>query len=340
MIANSVGHNGVNQPDDVRRVKERLATLGFHFFPDTPKVEPGVIHAIKLFQSIISGRNRVAGVDGRVDVGLKTAECLWAGNAPTWCLMPDEGEGFVNFERYDTSDTHDYGTNWLAAFLVGAGARYQNQYRSTNTTAAKLTINDVSLPEGGDTPDHAGHETGLACDLRLPRTDGSAGGISSVANAAYDRAAMRAQLTSLRSQPLFKRALFNDAVLIDEGLCAHHRGHDDHVHVEIQPPSAIRENDMAILKVATTGSFDTSGLRVGINGEYVDTHDGVAEKHVETGKENALRIVIAGASPGFQFQVNVTSDGHQVTGVNWEYPSGVISSPDATFHFTDIVTVS
>jgi hypothetical protein len=42
-----------------------------------------------------------------------------------------------------------------------------------------------------------------------------------------------------RAQPLVSRVYFNDAVLIGEGLCAQARGHDDHVHFQINPPARI-----------------------------------------------------------------------------------------------------
>jgi len=100
-----------------------------------------------------------------------------------------------------------------------------------------MTVNDVSLPWGGDTPDHAGHETGMACEIRLPRKDGKTGGISNPnTNGAYDRDAMREQLLALHKQPLFSRAFFNDKKLIEEGLCSQLAGHNNHLHFEITTP--------------------------------------------------------------------------------------------------------
>jgi hypothetical protein len=87
-----------------------------------------------------------------------------------------------------------------------------------------------------DTPQHAGHETGLACDMRLPRKDGQSGGITFEAQV-YDRNTARAQLKALRVQPLFKRAFFNDPALIQEGLCARATGHDNHIHFEVGAPA-------------------------------------------------------------------------------------------------------
>ena len=232
----SVGKGGTNNPDDVAAVKRRLAELSFEFFPMNGRVDQGLVMAIRLFQSIIAGRNRVGG-DGRVDVGMRTNRFLNASNAPSWTTMPLGGRGFVNFEARDSTDQHDFGTSWLGETIQAAGEAYERDYLSTHPEAPLLTINDVSLPEGGDTPDHAGHETGLACDIRLPRKDGGSGGISNPnTNSAYDRAAARAQLIAIRDQVLFSRALFNDRVLIEERLCRPHVGHNNHVHFEIKAP--------------------------------------------------------------------------------------------------------
>jgi len=237
-ISGSVGQGGTNTSSDVLAVKQKLAELGFEFFAMNGHVDSGLIAAIRLFQSILAGRSTVGSVDGRIDVGGKTLRFMQSANAPRWQTMPLEGTGFVNFEAKDRGDHHDFGTNWLAETIIGAGKAYQKAFRSNKPDAAPLTINDVSLPRGGDTPDHAGHETGLVCDIRLPRKNGQSGGIKNPnTNKAYDRAAMRAQLKALHAQPLFSRALFNDHALIKQGLCQWASGHNDHAHFEIRPPA-------------------------------------------------------------------------------------------------------
>ena len=236
-ITGSVGAGGKNYRRDVRVVKQRLAELGFGFFAINGIVDQGLVMAVRLFQSIIAGRNRVGGVDGRIDVGRATHRFLQASNAPKWRTMPLQGAGFINFEAQDVSDHHDFGTSWLTDSITGAGATYHRKFQHAHPRAAPIAINDVSLPKGGDTPDHAGHETGLACDIRLPRKDGRSGGIRNPnTNRAYDRHAMRAQLKAIRKQSLFNRAFFNDQVLINEGLCIRLAGHNNHVHFEIKPP--------------------------------------------------------------------------------------------------------
>lgn len=228
-LQRSVGEGAHNDPDEVRQVKRRLVELGFDWIDDSPDgLDPAFLQALRLFQAITQGHQRVqgAGVDGRVDPSGHTLAWLQARNAPQWRLLPNRGEGFINVERQDTRDDHDYGTSWLDDVIAAAGRHYQQRWRAQHPQAAPIQINDASRPCGGDTPDHGGHETGLDVDLRLPRDP----------SGAFDLAAMRAALRAFRAQPLVTLIYFNNPTLIAEGLCAHLQGHDDHAHVHTSPP--------------------------------------------------------------------------------------------------------
>ena len=232
-LQGSVGWRGVNRAEDVLIVKERLAELGFDFFKPGPAVDRGMLQAIKLFQSIITGKTKLGG-DGRIDVGGRTHKFLQASNAPRWVLMPIKGAGFINFEREDLKDHHDYGASWLADTIIAAGKVYETQYRKNRKDISLMPINDVSYPQGGDTPDHSGHEAGNACDVSIPRKGGSYG--STWRSSQYDRTSTRILLKALRAQPLVTRIFFNDPQLIKEGLCKPAGGHDNHIHFEIGIP--------------------------------------------------------------------------------------------------------
>ncbi|HQU84758.1 MAG TPA: peptidoglycan-binding domain-containing protein [Pyrinomonadaceae bacterium] len=242
VISKSVGLKGVNDSGDVLKIKKRLIELGFNWLTADDKVGPDTVSAIKLFQGIKNGFDVVVNVknDGLVNVGGDTHRWLEAKNAPRWIKMPagSKAEGYVNDEVADTSDNHDFGTNWLAETLRDAGADYRDGFHNANPKAALLRVNDASRPRGGDTPMHAGHETGLVCDIRLPRKDGGVGGIT-VSDAAYDRNTMRAIIKAFRKQKLADRVLLNDPVLIGEGLCRSAAGHHNHAHFEIHPPERI-----------------------------------------------------------------------------------------------------
>jgi hypothetical protein len=239
-ISGSVGSNGRNNEADVKAVTNRLADLGFKVKRGN-KVSSDLIATINLVQSIIAGRVQVSG-DGVIDVGQATHRFLDAENAPRWQEMPKGSpvEGFINHDELQGQTEHDYGTDWLINTIKAAASLYLNGHLRTNPSAALIQTNDLSLRQGGDTTDHSTHETGLSCDLRLPRRNGEAGTIWQ--DPAYDRAAMRAMLKAIREQKVHevRRIFFNDTVLINEGLCQPLGGHDNHVHIDILPPKPIR----------------------------------------------------------------------------------------------------
>jgi hypothetical protein len=241
-IKKSVGLGGVNNSADVKSVKSRLVELGFKWLTEDDVMGPTTVKTIKLFQGIKNGRNQVniLGNDGKVDPGGDTLKWLNADNAPRWMQMPpgSPAEGFHNHELEQTNDAHDFGVNWLADTLRAAAATYKEDHLSANPNAALLNLNDFSLPEGGDTPMHATHETGLSCDIRLPRKNGQSGGIT-VAQTSYDRKAMRAMILAFRKQTLASRVLLSDQVLVAEGLCMAAQGHLNHAHFEVRPPARI-----------------------------------------------------------------------------------------------------
>ncbi|MEQ9498050.1 MAG: chitosanase [Deltaproteobacteria bacterium] len=238
-ITGSVGAGGQNRPGDVRLVKARLNELGFGGIADSDSADAGFVRAIRLFQSIITGRQRVEG-DGRVDVGFGTQSWLEAENAPRWQEMPvgDRDGGFFNYEvATQPGDHHDYGTNWLADMITSAGQQYFDEHRSRFPGSNPILVNDASLPDGHDTNQHAGHETGMSADLRVPNTDGDQNRGTVWSARDYDRPAMRAMLKAFAAQENVGRVFFNDPVLIREGLCTSAGGHDNHVHVEVVPPA-------------------------------------------------------------------------------------------------------
>ena len=237
-LSASVGLRGTNHTNDVKLVRDRLVALGYNFIKNNSIND--LIQAIQLFQSIISGSTTVRG-DGRVDVGGKTQQFLEAANAPKWMRMPGQGVGFYNVEVLDQpGDNHDYGIDWISNVIRAAGIHYELAYRKNRSDIAPMAINDVSLPQGGRTPDHAGHQSGNAGDIVLPRKGGRFGG-TRWSNSNYDRAATEAILKALRAQPwVDKRTMyFNEPALISQGLCRRAGGHDDHIHFEINIPPQI-----------------------------------------------------------------------------------------------------
>lgn len=249
-LSASVGVGETNDPADVRALKRRFVDLGFDWLTVDGTVDEELEHVISLFQSIKDGRHRVRG-DGRVTVPAQsdtwTYPWLQADDAPHWQRMTrgdrtraPRQRGFVNYELADPTDDHEYGTDWMAATIRGAGAYYRDNYLTDRPRAPALAVNDVSRPRGQETPDHAGHETGMACDLRLPRTDGGVGGVL-VGDDDYDRDAVRGMLRAIRMQPRHSRTLLSDGTLAGDGLCTVpddpdvRESHRNHAHVELRP---------------------------------------------------------------------------------------------------------
>jgi hypothetical protein len=235
-LSGSVGQGGKNEPKDVTAVKNRLADLGFPIARDST-VNSNTVSIIKLFQSIIKGKTVVAG-DGRIDVDGPTHKFLQAANAPQWREMPNgsRAEGFINFD-HEQGGNHDFGVSWMVETIQAAGQIYLT-HLSSHPNAALIQTNDLSKPQGGNTGEHETHETGLSCDIRLPRKDGKAGGIV-WRDPQFDRDAMRAMLKAIRGQTKYKisRIFFNDEILMAEGLCLKASGHDNHAHIDIIPPA-------------------------------------------------------------------------------------------------------
>lgn len=205
-LNDSVGIGGKNLSEDILAVKNRLADLGYPV--ERNSTINSETHAIiKLFQSVISGKTIVEG-DGRVDVNGPTHKFLQAANAPQWMEMPSgsDEEGFINHDNRQ-GDNHDFGTNWMIETIQAAAQIYLNNYLSSHPTAALIQTNDLSKPRGGFTSAHATHQTGLSCDIRLPRKDAQAGGIIFSASQ-FDRDAMRAMLKAIRDQNQYKTSVF------------------------------------------------------------------------------------------------------------------------------------
>ena len=240
-LSGSVGRGGDNKPEDVLAVTTRLADLGFPVTRNS-KIGDDTIPIIELFQSIIAGHVRFTDrnqPDGVIDVAQRTQKALESENVPRWMEMPkgSETEGFINIDELQ-NDKHDYGTNWMVETISAAAHLYQESYRGSNPGAALIQTNNLSRFLGGNAyPPHKTHQTGLSCDIRVPRKDGKVLG-TNIDSSNYDQDAMRAILKAIRNQDKYGIQLiyFNDFSLITEGLCRNAPGHRNHAHIDIAPP--------------------------------------------------------------------------------------------------------
>jgi len=95
-----------------------------------------------------------------------------------------------------------------------------------------ISVGNISLKGGGYMRPHSSHRVGLDVDLRPMRMDNRQCTNPMQWNwNGYDRDATRKLVRALRATGRIKLILFNDPVLIREGLVTKYSGHDNHLHV-------------------------------------------------------------------------------------------------------------
>lgn len=234
---------GVGQPNreaDVRAVQQRLVDLGFPIEVDGD-MGPSTQRALRTFTALVEGKEVARRATPHITPGSDLHQALERADLPRWMEMPASGVGFENID----ADNHDYGWSVLADVVHGAGQRYYDEYQCLNPDSSAILTNDASLRLGGDTRDHASHETGLDLDVRLPNRL-AVGQPTRVGRASYDRDAARAQVKAFIAEPAVERVLIGDATLVrelqrsgDENAHKVEDGgasHRDHIHVDVSFP--------------------------------------------------------------------------------------------------------
>ena len=230
-LSNGVGRGDANRPEDVRRLKQRLVDLGFSGLTVDEQMTDDLKETIDLVQSIKAGRTHVDG-DRSVDVPGPTYKWLRAWNAPRWVeLVP--GTRAAGFAVRGTGGP-TYGTEALRRTLHDAGVRYRDTHAEDFGTAP-ITVETIAGKPGESVTDHGGHATGLAFDILLPSTDGTADPDLTYRDHGYDRRTTWAMLRAIKAQPLVTKIEFDDPELADENLCSQTGGFEDRAHVEIAP---------------------------------------------------------------------------------------------------------
>jgi conjugal transfer mating pair stabilization protein TraG len=96
-----------------------------------------------------------------------------------------------------------------------------------------IRVGHGSLKGGGDTPAHGTHENGYEIDFRPFRKDGTNTGIT-WQDKNYDRDATRKFIALVKTIYPNSTILFNDPVLIKEGLTKQWANHDNHLHIKFR----------------------------------------------------------------------------------------------------------
>jgi len=240
-IMASVGAGASNRTNDVKAVQQRLSDLGFEVTVDG-RIGPQTKGAIQLFASIVQDKVKHHQASSKLTPNGSLTKRLFSDDAPRWVATPSSGVGFKNIDI----DGYSRGTARTMAAIAEAGRQFQT-YRNDHA-AQPIQINDISRKDGtvkttrSGKPEHVSHRNGLDIDVRLPRTNGAAGG-TKVSYSSYDRDAAYAIIDAFCSQPNVTRVLLNDpeikARAVREGKSwadkfVVERHHNDHFHFDIK----------------------------------------------------------------------------------------------------------
>ncbi|NBU76162.1 MAG: hypothetical protein EBS30_13260, partial [Planctomycetes bacterium] len=142
-------------------VRPRLlsdGTLAYAPIALTGQADTDTRAATALFNGIAASTSSVSGTGN--DLTPEALELINSSDAPRWGEFAASG---INWINADGAENHDWGTSWSQGVITQAG--------NANNSGALIRTNDISLPAGGDTPAHAGHETGLDIDIQLVATN-------------------------------------------------------------------------------------------------------------------------------------------------------------------------
>ncbi|MBL8953471.1 MAG: penicillin-insensitive murein endopeptidase [Myxococcaceae bacterium] len=157
------------------------------------------------------------------------AEIRQLNNTRVDTQLPDRGYGFQGYY----SGSKRWGTERTIETIRTAAARYHE------ATGQTMRVGDISLRGGGDIDGHASHETGRNVDIDMAFSDGRTD-IERNRNSVnatwrsphYDRAATRRMIQEIKRVNPNIVVLFNDPVLVREGLTRAYPNHDNHLHLQ------------------------------------------------------------------------------------------------------------
>jgi peptidoglycan hydrolase-like protein with peptidoglycan-binding domain len=138
-------------------------------------------------------------------------------------VLPEIGRGFATFNREPGgADQVGLASTILAIQTVGAAW--------AETHAFPIFVGDISRKGGGAFPPHSSHKDGRDVDLRPFRHNGQAGA-TNINDPSYDHALTRTLVLLIRQRFPQVTILFNDPLLVGDGMTRPFAGHDNHLHV-------------------------------------------------------------------------------------------------------------
>lgn len=137
--------------------------------------------------------------------------------------LPKNAEGLANNNR--TGDSH-FGKPETIDALLRLGRLWKQQF-----PASQISVGHISRQSGAVFPPHKSHRVGVDVDIRPVRNDLKNLKVTIFDKANYNRDLTRKLIHLIRANTKIKLILFNDPVLVAEGLCRSYPGHHNHLHV-------------------------------------------------------------------------------------------------------------
>jgi peptidoglycan hydrolase-like protein with peptidoglycan-binding domain len=138
-------------------------------------------------------------------------------------VLPEAGRGFATFNREPGgADQFGLASTILAIQTIGAAW--------AETHAFPVFVGDISRKGGGSFPPHSAHKDGRDVDLRPFRHNGQPGA-TNISDPSYDHALTRDLVVLIRQKFPLVTVLFNDPLLVADGLTRPFGGHDNHLHL-------------------------------------------------------------------------------------------------------------
>jgi hypothetical protein len=145
--------------------------------------------------------------------------------APVDAQLPAKGDGFTTYNR-ESEGQDQWATARTVASLMRIGSAWHERYPER-----PLEVGDISRAGGGKFVGHKLHRVGIDVDIRPPT---ASGGAATWRDPGYDRRATRDLIAIIKKENPDARIVFNDPVLIREGLTHAAGGHDNHLHVSFR----------------------------------------------------------------------------------------------------------
>jgi peptidoglycan hydrolase-like protein with peptidoglycan-binding domain len=151
------------------------------------------------------------------------AEPTPAGGLAIDTVLPAEGRGFRTYNR-EPGGADQFGRAATILAVQSLAAAW------AETHAVPIFVGDISRKGGGNFPPHASHKDGRHVDLRPFRHNGEPGA-TNIHDPSYDHALTRELVVLARRKFPDLEVLFNDELLVRDGLTRSLTGHDNHLHL-------------------------------------------------------------------------------------------------------------